>query len=113
MMLFPVPAFASDPSGLMIIFIPGLVFLVVGIAAVSYALTTDIENYWLKQYLRVFSVALVITPSQISGGGYWWPNGIMVFLGDTLSPTNALINTILVTSLVVFIWWFLKHQFKH
>ena len=110
--MVPFPVFASDPSGLMIIFIPGLVFLVVGIAAVSYALTTSIENYWLKQSLRVFSVALIITPNKVDGCGYCWPNGIAIFFDDGLNPVTALINTLLVTSIVITIWWLITMQIK-
>ncbi|NMP32529.1 hypothetical protein HII17_13245 [Thalassotalea sp. M1531] len=105
-------AMASDPSGLMVIFIPGLVFLVVGSFAVSYALTTAIENYWLKFSLRIFSIAIIVTPSQVGGAGYWWPNGIALLFYDQLNISNAAFNTMCVTLAFVSAWWLIKRTTK-
>ena len=106
----PLPALASDPTGLMVIFLPGLVFIVVGTLAISYALTTTIQHYWLQFALRVFSVALVVSPMQVVGANYWWPNIIAIFFNEHFNILQALFHSIIITAIAVFTWWIVKNQ---
>lgn len=106
----PLPALASDPTGLMVIFLPGLVFIVVGTLAISYALTTTIQHYWLQFALRVFSVALVVSPMQVVGANYWWPNIIAFFFNEHFNVLQALIHSIIITAAIVLTWWIVKNQ---
>lgn len=112
-LLLVVPnAVASEPSALMMVFIPGLVFLAIGSLAVCYALTTTIQHYWLQLGLRIFSVAIVLTPTPISGAGFWWPNAIGLFFNEHVSVTNALLHASIITLVILFLWWIIKKQPK-
>lgn len=105
-------AFASDQTALMVLFIPGLVFLVLGSLAVCYALTTTIENYWLQLGIRIFSVAILIAPTHISGVGYWWPNAIGIFFNERFSYFHGLAHSVVLTFISLFLWWLFKNQPK-
>ncbi|MFD2166975.1 hypothetical protein ACFSJY_11990 [Thalassotalea euphylliae] len=108
----PTFTMAGELSGLMMIFLPGFVFLVCGVVAVTYALTSSIEHYWLKTSIRFFVVLLVVTPSHISGSAAWWPNGIAIFFDDTVNVINAFACTSGLTLIMLFSWWLLKKQRK-
>jgi hypothetical protein len=111
-MTFTPVALASDPSALMIIFIPGLVFLAIGVLAISYALTTSIEHYWLQLGLRIFSVAIVLAPTHINGAGYWWPNAIGVFFNEHFSFGRGIMHAAIITLILLFLWRIVKKPLK-
>lgn len=100
--LVPNVAMAFNQStSLLAIFIPGLVFLTVAIFAISYSLTACIERLWLRLAIRVISISLIIAPTKVMGSNQWWPNGILLFSGQELKLTNALLSTLVFSLLLL------------
>ncbi|MEQ7421134.1 hypothetical protein ABQE70_16485 [Xanthomonas campestris pv. campestris] len=70
--LQPLPALASDPTG-MIVLLYGV--LVAGLAITfffAWLLTRSISAFWLKLLIRTAVVCAFLTPVQIGNAGYWW-----------------------------------------
>lgn len=70
--LQPLPALASDPTGL-IVLLYGV--LVAGLAITfffTWLFTRSISTFWFKLLIRTAVVCAFLTPVQIGNAGYWW-----------------------------------------
>ncbi|WP_448213428.1 hypothetical protein [Colwellia sp. MEBiC06753] len=111
-LLFAPFAFAANPDALMVLFIPGFVFILVGSFAITYALSANINNYWLKLFLRILSITIISASIQVGGADYWWPTGIALFFGEHINLAYPATFAIGLSMILVFMWWLVKNQSK-
>ena len=70
---WPACAYASDPSGLIVMIYGAIFFAFLIVFPITWLVTRPLSPRWLKVLLRVAVICIFWTPVEIGGAGYRWP----------------------------------------